>query len=111
MDITQELEFHGIHTVEVDGVKYLDLENAKALLDLYSESSLKTARIEAHGDRMVEALGVQSTVLSIFSKLVNKLEKRYGSKKAARKLFDDAYKKIEKVSDHVDTLKNAPPIA
>lgn len=108
MDITSELEFHGIETNSQGAV---ELNNVKKLLDLYNQAQVDKARLEAHGERLVEAMELQSSLIEIFAEFANKIEKRHGDNEKTRKILDKVYEKIEAMSDHVDTLKEAPPIA
>lgn len=108
MDITPELEFHGIST---NGQGAVGLDEVKKLLDLYNSAVLEKSRLEAHSERVVEAMELQASLIDVFVDMADKVEKRHGDDKKTRKLLDKAYAKIEELSTVVDKLTDVPPIA
>jgi len=108
MDITPELEFHGI---SINSQGAVELAEVKKLLDLYNSTVLYKSRLEAHSERVIHAMELQGNLIEAFVVMAEKIEKRHGEDKKTRKILDKAYAKIEEVSTAVDTLSDVPPIA
>ena len=111
MDIENELLFHQVSTVTVEDKTYVDLANAKILLEQYNELAVDKARVDVRAERILEAMQIQSHLLGKFAKFSNKIEKLHGEDPKTSNLLNKIYQDIQEMSDRVDLLKQSPPIA